>query len=159
MSPRILAIATGTLLIAGWTGRPARPTDHRAMTYVARMTGAAETPANNTKGTGTATFTLDGKKLQFTVDVHDLTGAPTAAHIHVGAAGVAGPPVYTFALKAGSGMSGTISTGTVDLARDASAGVSGDSLTKLLNNGNAYVNVHTKNFPAGEIRGQIVMKM
>jgi hypothetical protein len=159
MSPRILAVATGTLLVAGWTGRPSPEPVHRAMTYIARMTGADETPANNTKSNGTATFTLDGTKLQFTVEVHDLTGAPTMAHIHVGGPGVAGPPVYTFALKAGSGMSGTISSGTVDLTKDASAGVSGDSLKTLLNNGKAYVNVHTKNFPGGEIRGQVMMKM
>lgn len=150
MTPRILALGAGAVLIAGWTAT--------SPSYTARMTGAQETPANNSKGSGTATFSIDGTKLHYSVSVKDLTGAPTAAHIHVGATGVAGPPVYTFAIKAGSGMSGTISEGTVDLTTDASSGVSGDSLKKLLNNGNAYVNVHTKNFPAGEIRGQVMTK-
>jgi hypothetical protein len=36
-----------------------------------------------------------------------------------------------------------------------SKGVSGDSLKVLLNNGNAYVNVHTAAHGAGEIRGQV----
>jgi hypothetical protein len=153
MSPRILGLSAGAVLIAAWTTRPAI-----SPAYTAQMTGAQETPANNAKGTGTANFTIDGTKLHYTVAVRGLSGAPTAAHIHVGAAGMAGPPVYSFAIKAGSGMSGTISEGTVDLTKDASAGVSGDSLKKLLNNGNAYVNVHTKNFPNGEIRGQVMSK-
>jgi Cu/Zn superoxide dismutase len=153
MSPRILGLAACAVLIAGWTAQPAA-----SPAFTAQMTGAQETPSNNAKGTGTATFTLDGTKLHYTVAVHDLSGAPTMAHIHVGARGVAGPPVYTFAIKSGAGMSGTISEGTVDLTKDASAGVTGDSLKKLLNNGNAYVNVHTKNFPGGEIRGQVMTK-
>ncbi|MGH7522760.1 MAG: CHRD domain-containing protein [Gemmatimonadales bacterium] len=153
MSPRILGLAAGVALCAAWTSSPARDAK-----YTAEMTGAQETPSNNAKGTGTASFTLSGTKLQYSITVHSLTGAPTAAHIHVGATGVAGPPVYTFAIKAGSGMSGTIASGTIDLTKDASAGVSGDSLKKLLNNGNAYVNVHTRNFPNGEIRGQIMTK-
>ena len=153
MSARILCLAGGAVLLAAWTTRPAT-----SPAYVASMNGALETPANNAKGTGTATFTLTGTKLRYSIEVHDLSGAPTMAHIHVGARGVAGPPVYTFSLKAGSGMSGTIAEGTIDLTKDASSGVPGDSLRKLLDNGNAYVNVHTKNFPGGEIRGQVSKK-
>ena len=67
-------------------------------------------------------------------------------------------PVYTFAIKPEAGSGGTISEGTLELTRDASTGVSGDSRKTLLNNGNAYVNVHTKNFPGGELRGQVMMK-
>ena len=152
MSPRILGLAAGAVMLAAWT--PAS----RSVTYVARMTGAQETPANHTTGTGTATFTLDGTKLGYVVEIHDLSGPPTMAHIHVGAAGVAGPPVYTFTIKRNAGRSGTISQGTIDLTKDASAGVSGDSLKMLLNTGKAYVNVHSKNFPGGELRGQITMK-
>jgi hypothetical protein len=156
MSRRVLGLAATVLLVAGWTGRPAMAAHSRATTYVVRMNGAQETPANNTKGTGSATFTLDGTKLNYSIDVKDLSGPASAAHIHVGAVGVAGPPVYSFTVKAIA--SGTVATGTIDLTRDASAGVSSDSLTKLLANGNAYVNVHTKNFPNGEIRGQVVKK-
>ena len=152
MSPRILGLAAGAVMIAAWV--PAS----RSVTYVARMTGAQETPANNTKGTGTATFTLDGTKLGYVVTIDGLSGPPTMAHIHIGAMGVAGPPVYTFAIKPNAGTSGTISEGTIDLTKDASTGVSGDSLKMLLNTGKAYVNVHSKNFPGGELRGQVTMK-
>jgi len=154
MSLRIFGLAACAALVAAWTGQPAA----RSVTYVARMSGAQETPSTNTKGTGTATLTLDGTKLKYSVEIHDLSGAPTAAHIHVGAIGIAGPPVYTFVIKSGVGDGGTISEGTIDLTTDASTGVSGDSLKVLLNNGKAYVNVHSKNFPGGEIRGQVMKK-
>ena len=157
MSYRMLSLATGVLLVAGWTSHSTTPRPARSTTFTARMNGAQETPANNTKGSGSVTFTLDGTKLKYSIEVKDLSGAATAAHVHVGAVGVAGPPVYTFAIKAGT-TSGTVAEGTIELTTDASAGVPGDSLRKLLSNGNAYVNVHTKNFPGGEIRGQVIRK-
>ena len=152
---RIAGLAAAAI-VAGSTTAPVTPPRSAAVTYVVRMNGGQETPANNTKGTGSGTFTIDGSKLKYSIDVKDLSGAASAAHIHVGAMGVSGPPVYTFAVKASA--DGNISEGTIDLTTDASAGVSGDSLRKLMSNGNAYVNVHTKNFPAGEVRGQAVRK-
>ncbi len=35
--------------------------------------------------------------------------------------------------------------------------ISFDDLLSAMRNGNAYVNVHTKVYPAGEIRGQVSM--
>ncbi|MEO8453370.1 MAG: CHRD domain-containing protein [Gemmatimonadota bacterium] len=156
MANHIFGLAAVAAVVIGWTGTTSRAPS--AARYVARMTGAQETPPNNTKAKGTASFTIDGTKLEFTIEVHDLTGPPTAAHIHVGAPGASGPPVYTFTIKPGAGTSGTISEGSLDLTKDASAGVSGDSLKTLLNNGHAYVNVHTKNFPGGETRGEVMKR-
>ena len=156
MSRRILGLATTVLLVAGLDWPASHGSKLRATVYTVHMNGGQETPANNTKGTGSATFTLDGTKLNYSIEIKDLSGPATAAHIHVGAMGVAGPPVYTFTVKALA--SGTVAQGTIDLTRDASAGVSSDSLTRLLASGNAYVNVHSKNFPNGEIRGQVVKK-
>ncbi len=51
--------------------------------------------------------------------------------------------------------SGTVAEGSIDLTKDVSPGISGDSLKALLNNGNAYVNVHTAAHVPGEIRGQV----
>jgi hypothetical protein len=51
------------------------------------------------------------------------------------------------------------SSGTIDLDQpivSGSSSMTGDSLLALFNSGNAYTNVHTVPFPAGEIRGQII---
>ena len=150
MMRRILGIVASVLVLAGWNGPPA------PVTYVAQMTGAKETPANTVAGTGTATLTVNGTKLQYSIVVEGLSGPATMAHIHVGAMGVAGPPVYTFDIK--KVAAGTLATGSIDLTKAASAGVSGDSLVALIKSGNAYVNVHTAAHPSGEIRGQVMKK-
>ncbi|HVB31988.1 MAG TPA: CHRD domain-containing protein [Gemmatimonadaceae bacterium] len=148
---RILGIAASVALVAGWTG-PSAPRP-QAVKYVAQMTGAAETPANTTTGTGTAHFTLVGMRLRYAITVKGLTGAATMAHIHVGKVGVGGPPVYSFTIK--HVASGGLASGFIDLAKEVSKGVSGDSLMALINGGDAYVNVHTAANKGGEIRGQI----
>jgi hypothetical protein len=68
--------------------------------------------------------------------------------------GEAGPPIVTFPVKAAA--SGKIADGTIDLTAAMTKGVSSDSLMVLLNNGNAYINVHTAAHGGGEIRGQVV---
>ena len=152
---RVLGFSAAVLGIAAWS--PPAPSGMRDAKFIAKMTGAQEVPANNSKATATASFELDGTKLEFSVEVKDLSGPATAAHIHVGASGANGPPVYTFELK-DAGTSGKLAEGTIDLTKDASAGVRGDSLKALLSNGNAYVNIHTGNFPDGEVRGQVMGK-
>ncbi|MEO5800297.1 MAG: CHRD domain-containing protein [Gemmatimonadales bacterium] len=152
MSPKYFIIGTIAALGGAWANRGVSPD------YVANMTSSQETPANTTGATGTATFDINGDKLHYVVRVKDLSGPATAAHIHVGAAGVAGPPVFTFKIKSGVGRNGAIAEGTFDLKMSANAGVTGDSLKALLGNGNAYVNVHTTKYPDGETRGQVIHK-
>ncbi len=156
MKLQMLGIAGGVAFLAAWTNPvPATHTARRAITYSAVMNGMKSTPSNTESSTGRATLVLDGNKLQYTVSVDKLTGPATMAHIHVGAIGVSGPPVYTFAIK--KAASGTLAEGTIDLSSAKISGgtVSGDSLKTLLNDGNAYVNVHTAAHPGGEIRGQL----
>ena len=151
MELRILGIAASVALLTAWSGPAAAP--QQSVTYTAQMNGTAATPANTEKATGTATLTLAGNQLRYTITVQGLSGPATAAHIHLGKVGVSGPPVYTFTIK--KIADGTLAEGSVDLTKDVSKGVSGDSLKVLLNNGNAYVNVHTAAHGAGEIRGQV----
>jgi hypothetical protein len=102
--------------------------------------------------------------LTWTMTFSGLTSNSSLSHIHAQApttstAGV----VLNFATFAGStislgGTSGTAS-GSINVSTAvATTGltISGDSLLKAINAGQAYVNVHTANFGAGEIRGQIV---
>jgi CHRD domain len=152
MNARLLAIVGSALAVTAWS-TPTHPAHLAPITYVAHMTGASETPATGATGTGTATLVLDGNRLRYTVTVTGLSGPATAAHIHVGAVGASGPPVFFFSIK--HIAAGTLAKGSVDLTKAVSKGVSGDSLKTLLANGNAYVNVHTAAHPGGEIRGQV----
>ncbi|CAN5133265.1 hypothetical protein BH09GEM1_BH09GEM1_13880 [soil metagenome] len=128
------------------------------VTYTSQLSAANEKPnPNASTATGTATYSLKGNTLSFVVTVNGLTGPATASHIHVGAASAAGGVIVPFVT--GSVQSGNVTAGTIDLSTTVSNGTStitGDSLKVLLNNGNAYTNVHTAANPGGEIRGQIV---
>ena len=133
-------------------------------TYSASMTGAKERPNPVTSnGTGTFTATLDGNTLTYELSFTGLSTNSTGAHIH----GPATTEQFTNVLvdfnatAAGRSIilgaaSGT-GSGTINIAPTAgiTATVSGDSLRKLLDLGLLYVNVHSTQFGAGEIRGQI----
>jgi hypothetical protein len=128
--------------------------------FRASLAGTSEVPPVTTTATGTASFTVDGTHLDYTLDVQNITGA-IAAHIHSAPAGTNGPPIVFLFQQAAPGTNvanGSLAAGSVD-ATDmiATAGVSYDSMLSLIRNGNAYVNVHTVARPAGEIRGQIVV--
>ena len=138
-------------------------TGPQATVYVANLNGANEVPPRTTSASGNATFTVVGNTATYTISVAGLTTPPTAAHIHVGNSTVAGGVIYNFFPTGTSVPTGTtnanFATGTIDLSlaniSNAGQSVSGDSLRKLFESGNAYVNVHTSTFPGGEIRDQI----
>ena len=149
-----LTIATAGLAVA-CNGDPAGP---QSTTYVSHMSGANEVPAVATGATGTATYTLTGRMLSYTVNVNGLSGNAAASHIHLGAAGTNGEILYPF--TAAPVQSGQVASGTIDLTQPIANGtssISGDSLLTLLNGGLLYTNVHTAANPAGEIRGQITL--
>lgn len=134
------------------------------VTYTASMTAAKEVPpVNAPNATGSFTATLDGNVLTYSFTFSGLTSNTNNAHIHgpgsatqaVGVLVNFNEPTAgrTFTLGATSGTG----TGTINLAPTAviTTTVNGDSLRKLLDSGNTYVNVHTVTNPGGEIRGQI----
>jgi uncharacterized repeat protein (TIGR01451 family) len=109
--------------------------------YVANLTGAQETPPNNSAGTGTATLLLspDETSARISLNFSGLGSAQTDAHIH----GPGGPGVIApilFPLPPGNVSDFLISLTPTDVSN--------------LKSGLLYVNVHTTNFPNGEIRGQ-----
>lgn len=156
-SAAILAAAGGAFLACNDSS-----TGPASTTYIATLNGANEKPnAVATSATGTATYTLTGNTLTYTITVTGLTSAASMSHIHRGSAAEAGPVVVPYTVYAI--QNGLVTTGSIDLSNPVSSNsatgantISGDSLKVLLNNGNAYTNVHTINFPAGEIRGQIL---
>jgi glucose/arabinose dehydrogenase len=112
----------------------------------AAMTGEEEVPApGDPDGSGTARFWLNQgqERICFQLTVTDI-GAPTAAHIHEGQAGVPGPIVVTLEPPTSGSSSGCVTA-------DA-------DLIQLIRRfpGNYYVNVHNEEFPGGAVRGQLV---
>lgn len=156
--PTIVALTGVAALVACGSDSATTVDTTAAVTYTSQLSAANEKPnANASTATGTATYTLRGNSLSFIVTASGLTGPATLSHIHVGSAAVAGPIVVPFVT--GSVQSGNVAAGTIDLSTSVSNGtttITGDSLKVLLNNGNAYTNVHTAANPGGEIRGQIV---
>ncbi len=129
------------------------------------LTGDAERPTpNNSRAQGQAVFQLsaDGSSLHFRLNVANIVNV-TQAHIHrgpiTGTGGVvawlypSGPPATLIPGR----TQGTLGEGTISAASlvGSLAGMSLSALIAEMEAGNAYVNVHTSQFPPGEIRGQI----
>jgi hypothetical protein len=113
-------------------------------TFMATLNGASETPPNSSTGTGMVMATYDTATMKFHYDItySGLTSPAMAAHFHVGAPGVSGPPVLPITGSVASPITGD-STLTAAEAADLEAG-------------KWYFNVHTANHPAGAIRGQVL---
>jgi len=161
----VTALAATAVISACGSDKPTGPT---VTTFNAALASTNERNADgtpktiNSTATGTAVFTLTGNTMNFTITVANLTGAATASHIHVGGANQNGAVVVPFAITTGV-SSGTLVTGSFDITTNPVSGtglgtatISGDSLMKLINTGNAYVNVHTAANGGGEMRGQLL---
>jgi CHRD domain-containing protein len=84
----------------------------------------------------------------------------TAAHIHSGKTGANGPILVTlFKTESPSSkpINGILTSGNITNAdlEGPMAGKTLIDLTKAMELGETYVNVHSEEFPNGEIRGQI----
>jgi CHRD domain len=113
---------------------------------------------------GQATFRLskDGKRLIYRLSVTNIKDV-SMAHIHLAAAGENGPVVVWLypskppaMVKTGM-FSGLLARGTITAA-NLMGPLKGKSIADLVDElkmGKTYVNVHTKEHPEGEIRGQI----
>lgn len=127
----------------------------------ATLTGGEETPGLLTGAVGTAEVVVDTVRRSVTVvlSLFNLPTGSTAGHIHVGPKGVAGPVVLDFGFPAGrTGDLGlTLTLTQRDFRPRPEIGiVTMDDAIQAIVGGNAYVNIHTSAFPAGEVRGQIL---
>lgn len=128
--------------------------------FTANLNGKEEVPPKDTKATGTSEFnvTSDGKSVTYKANVMN-TDKVTQGHIHSGKQGVNGPPVVWLynSSKASGPMSGMLSQANITSSNLVGPleGKQISDLFKLINDGQAYVNVHTEMNPKGEIRGQI----
>ncbi len=131
--------------------------------FTATLSGTGEVPPVDTPAQGEAVFALsdDGMTVTFTETVSNINDV-FASHIHLAQAGVNGPVVVPLFIgsKIGS-FSGVLAEGTITAA-NLSGSLAGKPLSALITEikaSNAYVNVHTKLHPGGEIRGQISLAL
>ncbi|HSK15264.1 MAG TPA: CHRD domain-containing protein [Gaiellaceae bacterium] len=130
--------------------------------YSVHLTGALEVPANDSQAQGQAVFQLsqDGESLSYRLIVANIENV-TQAHIHLAPPGSNGGVVAWLYPSAPPAMlipgrtDGNLATGTITAANlvGALAGQPLSALLEQLEAGNAYVNVHTSQFPGGEVRG------
>lgn len=135
----LASLAAGGLLAVGAGAANA------AQTFHATLNAQQEAPPVDSKGTGTAEFTLDPatKMLTWTVTYTGLSGPATAAHIH----GPAAP-------GANAGVAINLAPNGAQSPIKGSATLT-DAQIADLSSGKDYVNVHTAANKGGEIRGQI----
>lgn len=137
-------IAAAVLLAAPIAARA------QVIEFRASLTAAQEVPATTSTATGSAIvlYDLGANTFDLFVSASGFTNTLADAHIHEGAAGAVAPalihfPVGSF-VRTGNNLSATFLRQTY----------TGDRL-KFLQNG-AYVNLHSPQFPGGEIRGQLI---
>ena len=127
-------------------------------TFSTPLTGMEEVPPVNTNSTGIALFELVNNNINFKLNVTNLDNIK-AAHIHSGEFGQNGDIVVTLFQSATPTdvMNGTLAEGKVATG-DLQGPLKGktiNDLVQLINNTQTYVNIHTEQYPNGEIRGQI----
>ena len=118
-----------------------KPEDSGKKEFHIAMTGAAETPAGDPDGRGTAEIKIAGSQVCWQFKLSRIA-APSAAHIHRGAAGAAGPIVVP--LGGAYKSKGCIAAPSAAIARQIAARPSA-----------YYVNVHNAKYPGGALRGQL----
>lgn len=128
--------------------------------FRAHLSGGEEVPPNDSRAQGQAIFQLsaDGTEVSFRLIVANIENV-RAAHIHVAPAGVnGGVGVFLYGGPTIPGrFQGTLSEGVFTAADFIGplAGVTLEGFLALLDDGQLYVNVHTDQFPGGEVRGQL----
>jgi CHRD domain-containing protein len=113
--------------------------------FIARLNGEAEIPTGDPNASGTASIKTRGSEVCY--DLRWSGVAATASHIHRAAAGKAGPVVVPFFAE-DTALVGTSKSGCVKADSEVVAAIAARP-------GNYYVNIHSADFPKGEIRGQL----
>ena len=145
-------LLTALLLLATTSAAPAPKeydytgTDGPPIRFHALLSADEQSAPTTSPGVGCALFVLDRPTLEltWTITYSQLTSTATAAHVH-------GP-------QTPGGNAGVL----FDLAPDGmgnplkGALVLNDGLLAYLLTGRVYVNLHTTQYPAGELRGQVM---
>lgn len=142
--PIALMVASG-IALSGCSVIEEGIAEATADTYYATLTGGQEVGAGDPDGTARAEISVSDEIGQICYDINNVRaiGPITAAHIHEGAAGTNGPPVFTLSVNGNGKYVGC------DDAPQALQDRLAATPTLF------YVNLHTAEFPQGAIRGQL----
>jgi hypothetical protein len=118
----------------------------------AKTGGMPAIPLNNeqasvpdTGASGFLSYKIEASQFCYTLEVRHLSTPVTVGHIHFGSRNAPGPVVIK--LVVGSGTDWTVNT-CVEASPTVLAGIAANPRAY-------YVNVHSEQFKAGEIRGQL----
>jgi ABC-type glycerol-3-phosphate transport system substrate-binding protein len=172
---RLPLVVFGLLLAVGCSSSSSTPSNTTSGTtttrFIATLSPAQETPVTVTgpeaAGSGVATIdfnitrdasgAITAATTNFTVTLQNFpaTTVVNIAHIHTGAAGVAGPILVNTSITPGEVV---LSNGAGSFTRAAiSVTGGGPTAQSILDNpAGFYFNVHTAAFPGGVMRGQLV---
>ena len=158
---KVLGLCTGALALV-----LAAQASAQTITLMANLNGGEETPtAINTGALGTAEVSVDAtnREVAVTLKVFNIPTPTTAGHIHIGSPGTPGPTVLNFPASL-VGRTGDFTmvfrlgdTRGVFTARPAIGINTIDDAIQAIVGGNTYVNVHTQQYPGGEIRGKLTI--
>jgi CHRD domain len=133
--------------------------------FSASLSGANEVPPINSNGMGNFEMTIRPDGINFSLSFSDLSSPLSVAHLHFAPSKVAGG-VMIFLCGGGNQpacpatTSGNI-TGTITAANvtgPTGQGITAgdlDSALEAVRDRLSYANMHTTNFPGGEIRGNV----
>jgi hypothetical protein len=160
------------LFVLGLVAVSVSTTSAATKVYTASLSGAAESPPVVSDGTGSATLTIDDSAftMRLDVDFSGLTGNVTVAHIHgpttVAGSGTAGVATTTPSF---AGFPSGVTSGSYDQTFDMTSAASYragfitangsttagafNALVLALDEGKAYLNIHSTFATGGEIRG------
>jgi hypothetical protein len=144
----------------------------QAQVYQATFSGAAEVPANGSAGAGSVivTYVEPSRLMTINTSFSALSTGVTTAHIHCCTTSAGTNIGVATQVPVFSGFPLGVTSGTYQNTFDMTLASSynpafvsmysgipqaRDALVAAMGNGSAYFNIHTANFPAGEIRGNL----
>jgi hypothetical protein len=133
--------------------------------FTATLTGAADGATTSATGYATVDVNSSLTQISYTLTFQNLTSPATMSHIHFGAPGVNGPillwlfpPTLTSTPSGTSGnYSGTWTQANLVSQSQDSGITTFATLLADMQAGDTYVNIHSLNYPMGELRGQLMM--
>lgn len=146
---------------------PATALANKRIYKAALSTGAELHTVVGSTARGSAVFgTNQDGSVRFSVSVYNLTGTPTGAHIHAPATTSENAGVVVTLCGSGPGTAVVATCSMVNgvfivegtIRGSHLNGISGADFFSYLDDGLAYINVHTSLNPVGEARGQIYLQ-